>query len=79
MTIYYRPITPIYIEIDGIGRVYSTDEVFTDDEPAVVRYPSAFVALGDFLSKVPGEGIIDGPVEQATAAPGEKRRLRQPG
>lgn len=79
MTIYYRPSTPIYIEIDGIGRVYSTDEVFTDEEPAVVAHPDAFVALADWLNPPVSDGIIDGPVEQATAAPGEKRRLRQPG
>lgn len=44
--------------------------VFRDDDPVVVEFPTMFVDVDEWLR-------VDAPVEQATAAPGERKRVRR--
>lgn len=48
-------------------RVIQSRAVVADDDPAIAAYPENF-----------GDLNLSGPVEQATAAPGEKRTTKRP-
>lgn len=59
---------------DAPGLMVALDPAidYAKTDPMVAAYPWAFVPLEN-----PGEIIDSVPVEQATAAPGEKRRTRR--
>ncbi len=56
------------------GRMTTVGKNYDDDDPLVIAAPFAFVPLDEWLE----QGYDSRPVEQATAAPGEKRRVRKP-
>lgn len=61
---------------DGTISVVNEDDLYEDDHPFVKARPDFFRDVVDdpFIVKAPKR---DRPVEQATAAPGEKRATRK--
>lgn len=60
---------------DGTIANVNSDEVYADDHPFVKAHPKMFRDLEDDPTII--KARRDRPVEQATAAPGEKRATRK--
>jgi hypothetical protein len=50
-------------------------DVYEEDDPLVLKYPSKFVPIRIVRT---GKGAEPTVIEQATAAPGERRNIRRP-
>jgi len=61
-----RVLEPFVAIVDGVPASFKAGEAFDSDDPIVARFPGSFAA--DNLA---------GDVEQATAAPGERRNVRR--
>ena len=57
----------------GEGTAVYPNDIYADDHPYCVNYPSKFVDV-EVIEK---PGRRSAPVEQATAAPGEQRTTRK--
>jgi hypothetical protein len=66
---YYTVSTSFIGSLHGGGVEYRKGEVVSGDDPALKRWPEYFEPL------VVREHLVERPVEQATAAPGEKRNV----
>ena len=56
---------------DGSITVVNEDDLFADDHPFVKAWPDMFVDVEDLAQRPPSK------VEQATAAPGERRTTKR--
>lgn len=75
----FRCKQPFAFDVDGVSRIVRTDDVVSSDEPAFQARPDVLANLDlfepaeDYLGRRAGAGV-----EQATAAPGERRTLTRP-
>jgi len=66
------------LEFTGDLVVPNPAEMFPEDHPLVRQYPDEFAEPGDVArEKDAAQHVTSVPVEQATAAPGEKRNVRR--
>lgn len=59
----------------GVMVVPRRDQPYPADDPLVIAYPWMFVLEGESRPTPPAPESV--PIEQATAAPGERRRTRR--
>jgi len=63
----------------GLHQTPKGEEQFTADHPLVKAHPWAFGTEAEIAAdKAAREAVTSVPIEQATAAPGEKRQTRRP-
>ena len=76
MGVVYAKSTTAFQGPDGFVVALHAGEVWADDDPIVKARPEQFSTVPTFARRSPGGGAVDVVpyVEQATAAPGEKRR-----
>lgn len=61
----------------GLRITLHAGEVWDATDSVVAAYPDHFSAKPITVRRFGGDGVIDAPIEQATAAPGEKRSTRR--
>ena len=64
----------IEVFFPGEGTAVYPNDVYADDHPYVISYPSKFIDVD--VIEAPNKRR-SAPVEQATAAPGEQRTVRK--
>lgn len=75
-----RPIHTFSVDIDGVPVTVSEHAILEDTDPVVQLFPDQFRAVTATASTAPvraTEPEQERPVEQATAAPGERRNTRR--
>lgn len=60
------------VVVNGVPYSLLAGQAWVADDPVVLAHPKLFTDLPTWVY------TINGPVEQATAAPGEKRNVRRP-
>lgn len=73
MELVYAKSTAL-VGLEGRPFQIEKGEAYTKDHPVVKAHPSHFADLPPTVYTA--DGVIDTGVEQATAAPGEKRRKK---
>lgn len=62
---------PFSVDVDGSPRVFTAGQLVDSTNPAVKGREHLFETIDEWMGQQPGAGGV----EQATAAPGEKRSL----
>lgn len=64
-----RPKSSVWVDVAGATTLLNAADIYADDHPLVRARPELFEDV-----MIIGARVDDAPVEQATAAPGERRR-----